>query len=189
MNTLFIERAFADTLMTYNERVLVLGGRDDSWPLAVKNLVGDTLPERLVVGLGPGSFAGIRAAIACLQGMSLGWDVPLFGLPSTAHLALCSGREEVTLIGDARRNTVWSVSYRVTPDAIVQTEALHLIKRTEFIPTAAMVSPDATRLAMYNLPEVKPEAALLEETLLRAEALLTSDPLPLYLHPAVSVHP
>ncbi len=189
MKTLLLERAFADTLISYDGRVVVLPGRDDTWPLALRDLLNGECPERCVVGLGPGSYAGIRAAIAFLQGLSLGWGIPLVGYPSTAHLAMCSNREEVTIVGDARRNTLWQVRYRVTAEAITCTEPLHLVSRDSFVPTPEMVSPDAARLATFALPLVTPDGARLAETVQRSEALLTSDPLPLYLHPAVSTAP
>ncbi len=185
MKTLILERAFADTLIAYDGRAILLPGHADGWPTVLRDLLAGTVPERLAVGLGPGSFAGIRGAIACLQGLGLGWRLPVCGYPSAAHLALCSGREEVNVIGDARRNTLWSVRYRVTPDAILQDGDFRLLARERFLPAADMVSPDAERLAAYGFTPVRPDATRLEETVAKLGGLLKPDPIPLYLHPAV----
>jgi tRNA threonylcarbamoyl adenosine modification protein YeaZ len=43
--------------------------------------------DRIIVGVGPGSFTGIRVAIAAAQGLSIGWDAQLVGMSSLALLA------------------------------------------------------------------------------------------------------
>jgi tRNA threonylcarbamoyladenosine biosynthesis protein TsaB len=59
----------------------------------------DARPGRIVVGLGPGSYAGVRIAIAAAIGLSLATGAELAGVPSVAGLA---GGEYIA-IGDARR--------------------------------------------------------------------------------------
>ncbi|HKC02548.1 MAG TPA: tRNA (adenosine(37)-N6)-threonylcarbamoyltransferase complex dimerization subunit type 1 TsaB [Sphingomicrobium sp.] len=44
-------------------------------------------PESIVVGLGPGSFTGIRVAIAAAYGLAIGWEAKLSGMSSLALLA------------------------------------------------------------------------------------------------------
>jgi tRNA threonylcarbamoyl adenosine modification protein YeaZ len=43
--------------------------------------------KRILVGLGPGSFTGIRVAIAAAHGLAIGWDAELLGMSSLALLA------------------------------------------------------------------------------------------------------
>jgi tRNA threonylcarbamoyladenosine biosynthesis protein TsaB len=59
--------------------------------------------ERIVVGLGPGSYAGVRIAIAAALGLQVVWDCELVGIPSVAGLA--DAAENCRVIGDARRGT------------------------------------------------------------------------------------
>ena len=41
----------------------------------------------ILVGVGPGSFTGIRVAIAAAHGLAIGWDAELLGMSSLALLA------------------------------------------------------------------------------------------------------
>ena len=42
---------------------------------------------RILVGVGPGSFTGIRVGIAAAHGLAIGWDAELIGMSSLALLA------------------------------------------------------------------------------------------------------
>ena len=54
-------------------------------------MIADLLQERtadsILVGVGPGSFTGIRVAIAAAHGLAIGWSVQLKGMSSLALLA------------------------------------------------------------------------------------------------------
>jgi tRNA threonylcarbamoyladenosine biosynthesis protein TsaB len=43
--------------------------------------------DRILVGVGPGSFTGIRVAIAAAHGLAIGWSASLSGMSSLALLA------------------------------------------------------------------------------------------------------
>ena len=183
---LILDRSSAATLMAFGERTLTLPGRDETWVARLGELLGGERPTALTVGVGPGSFAGIRAAIACLQGLGLGWGLKPRGFPSAAALALASGLPEVTVVGDARRGTLWAVRYRRTGERLEQIGDFRILARERFVPTSEMVSPDAARLAEFALRPVELTAELLPRTVAAlGEAALVADPLPLYLHPAV----
>jgi len=43
--------------------------------------------ERILVGVGPGSFTGIRVAVAAAHGLAIGWNAELSGMSSLALIA------------------------------------------------------------------------------------------------------
>jgi tRNA threonylcarbamoyladenosine biosynthesis protein TsaB len=174
-------------------------------------------PEQLdgfVCGLGPGSFSGIRACLAALQGLALPGSQPVYGVASAAALALgqAEGAECVTVVGDARRNRLWSVTYRVdaaasrvrlydgrvpthTSDDFLLTPADEL---AQAVPAGTrVVSSDWERIgallggsfAAERLVAraVFPKASDLGRLALAEPAARVLEPLPVYLHPAVAV--
>jgi len=60
-------------------------------------------PEAIVVGLGPGSYAGTRIAISAAIGIQLSCDARLIGYPSIC--AMECDAQEYCVIGDARRKS------------------------------------------------------------------------------------
>jgi tRNA threonylcarbamoyladenosine biosynthesis protein TsaB len=74
--------------------------------------------ERIAVGLGPGSYTGIRAAIALAQGWQLARDVQLLGVSSAdcvaaqAHSEGLSG--SVAVVIDAQRGEYYLATYELT---------------------------------------------------------------------------
>lgn len=61
--------------------------------------------DRVVVGLGPGSYAGVRVGISAAIGMNLVLGAELLGIPSVA--ALQAADEDYIAIGDARRGAFY----------------------------------------------------------------------------------
>src|ERR1700745_3466273 len=60
-------------------------------------------PETIIVGLGPGSYAGTRIAISAAIGLALSSGARLIGFPSIC--AMECDAYEYCVIGDARRKT------------------------------------------------------------------------------------
>ncbi|MGI9087801.1 MAG: tRNA (adenosine(37)-N6)-threonylcarbamoyltransferase complex dimerization subunit type 1 TsaB [Chthoniobacterales bacterium] len=60
-------------------------------------------PERIVVGLGPGSYAGTRIAIATATGLQAATGAELIGLPSLC--AMPTEDADYAVLGDARRQS------------------------------------------------------------------------------------
>src|SRR5215212_1485416 len=53
----------------------------------IAELLDRRTADRILVGVGPGSFTGIRVAIAAAHGLAIGWGAELFGMSSLALLA------------------------------------------------------------------------------------------------------
>ena len=70
--------------------------------------------DGFTVGIGPGSFTGLRVGIATMQGLAVAMDRPLFGVSALDALATRAGggpAERVTTWVDAWRGEVYAALY------------------------------------------------------------------------------
>ena len=189
MKTLYIERSAS-------------GGRDGAW---TGKLDLDGI-GRIVVGTGPGSFAGIRSAIAFAQGYALGSGCEVLGMPSPCALAaqtLARGGSTrlVAVVGDARRGMCWIApfdGFRMIRDVFqVGRESLGGAVADAFGHGSDFVvtTPDAARMdaflrEMFAGRYMGGQTPTPEGLRAFAEAnpgILSPEPLPIYLNPAVRV--
>ena len=174
--------------------------------------------QRIVVGTGPGSFAGIRSALAFAQGYALGAKCEVLGLPSPCAIAADyfasteqsnnrtieqsnnrtieqSNTSSVPLavVGDARRGKFWIAlfdGFKLICDVFqVEQDLLNLR-----VPLGVqVVSPDDKRIGPLlketfgerYLGERLPTAEGLQRFAEANPAILKTEPLPIYLNPAV----
>jgi tRNA threonylcarbamoyladenosine biosynthesis protein TsaB len=131
------------------------GGRESHpFRLIGQALRGAGLPrgeiEVLAVGLGPGSYNGIRSAIAVAQGWQLARPVRLVGLGSLTCLAAHAWAEglrgPVSGVVDAQRGEFYLAGFGLEADALRETAPLRLAARAEVLARAAagdlLLSPD-----------------------------------------------
>lgn len=62
-------------------------GHAERLMVMISEMLDGHVPRRIIVGVGPGSFTGIRVGIAAAHGMAIGWSVPLDGMNSLALIA------------------------------------------------------------------------------------------------------
>jgi len=198
MKTLYLERS-------------VSSGRNGAW---VEELDLEGV-ERIVVGTGPGSFAGIRSALAFAQGYALGKNCEVLGLPSpcacaaqvfasqfaTFNLQPSTFNFHLAVLGDARQGMIWVAlfnGYSLEKDIF----QVKIASETGTVPSEIMgtvpedccvVTPDEVRIGgllreMFGDRYLGGQTPTVEGLRLFAEAnpqILKSEPLPIYLNPAV----
>jgi tRNA threonylcarbamoyladenosine biosynthesis protein TsaB len=91
--------------------------------------------ECIAVSLGPGSYTGIRAAIALAQGWQLAREIKLLGISSVECLAaqaFAKGiRARTNFIIDAQRNEYYLAGYQISETGFSEIEPLHLVTFAE----------------------------------------------------------
>lgn len=155
--------------------VAVVPGRGDASPLCLGEaietgarstnalgLVEDALRQAqtdraqidcLAVGLGPGSYNGMRLAIALAQGWQLVRPVKLLGVSSAECLAAQAQAEgivgRVSVVIDAQRNEFYVAAYDLSPQARCEIEPLRLATLAEVEAGrqagALLIGPEVTR--------------------------------------------
>jgi len=135
--------------------------------------------DGLGVGLGPGSFTGLRIGMATLKGLATAMDKPLLGVSTLDGLAFsCSGNAPLCALLDARKQEVYRRWYEKDSKGIYREDG----------PIAAL-SPDdfASEISegcqlvgdgVFALGEDFPESAM---------NLVTIAPLPLHYINAASI--
>jgi len=106
--------------------------------------------ECLAIGLGPGSYTGIRAAIALAQGWQLAREIKILGLSSVDTIAAQAQAEGVTgrvaVVIDAQRGEFYLAGYDLSAAGWRETQALCLATRAQVQAAgssgALLVGPD-----------------------------------------------
>ena len=102
--------------------------------------------DRLGVGVGPGSFTGLRAGIALAEGLSVGLDRPLIGVGSLWAMAHGALNERSARSGpccallDAQRGELFAAVYSEDGRELRAPVALPLQDLSDFLRDSAVVS-------------------------------------------------
>ena len=150
-------------------------------------------PDAIVVGLGPGSYAGVRIAIATAIGLRAASAAKLVGIPSVCGVETAT--REYCVIGDARREAYFFG--RVDAGRMVEGPSLHSRKELETkmmeetgpiyafealpqFPRATVAYPSARRLAELARDRIAEmaDARSLEPIYLREPHITVAKPCP-----------
>ena len=169
------------TVLAERHEVLGRGHAERLMPM-VADLLGRHVPTQILVGVGPGSFTGLRVAIAAAHGMAIGWSVPLCGFDSLALVAASAaadGPVGVAMLGghgewfvaeyDRQLQVVQPVA-SMTPDDAVRAIGAALVVGSA---AAALVARRDSGEAVEMLPRATRALAL-------PLALRSLDPRPAY---------
>ncbi len=108
--------------------------------------------ECLAVGLGPGSYNGMRLAIALAQGWQLARPVKLLGISSVECLAAQAQAEDIVgrveIVIDAQRGEFYLAAYELSAGTTRELEPLRLATAAEVQarqhPGAVLLGPEVT---------------------------------------------
>ncbi len=135
----------------------------------------------IAIGLGPGSYAGVRIAIATAMGMGMATGARLLGIPSVAAWQ-CEADHHLA-IGDARRDTFYftKVESGICTEGPLLTDAAGLLVRIAQFPGWPVLSAEPLAL----VPQAKvslPSALTLARLAAEGRGICTEGDLePLYL--------
>ena len=137
--------------------------------------------DRIAVGLGPGSYAGVRIAIAAAIGLQLRFQAKLVGIPSVSVLA--PDLLEYLAIGDARRGSFHFThvrDQRAIEGPLLETESA-LRARLEVYASLPLLSSEPLR-QFANVSEAYPVAAQLARLAAEGIGIVAEENLePIYL--------
>jgi len=145
--------------------------------------------EVIVVGRGPGSYTGIRAAIAVAQGWQLATEVKLLGMSSAECVAAQAQADGITgkfsVVIDAQRQELYLADYEIVPGERRQLSPLRLATLAEVREREAagerLVGPEVTQW-FPNGQTLFPRAARLAESVGQRSDFVAGEKLePIYL--------
>ncbi len=84
--------------------------------------------DAFVVGLGPGSFTGLRIGVSAIKGLGLALKKPCIGVASIDAIAMNAGSGMIIPIIDAKRENVYSAIYEKKNGRVVRKTDYLLIK-------------------------------------------------------------
>jgi tRNA threonylcarbamoyladenosine biosynthesis protein TsaB len=145
--------------------------------------------EVIAVGLGPGSYTGVRAAISIAQGWQLARGVKLLGVSSAECLAAQAHSEKlpgrVCVVIDAQRTEFYLATYEIASDGWREIAPLKILPLAEVQSRAAggenLVGPEVTKWFPRGRI-LYPRAATLAELALHRNDFVPGEKLaPVYL--------
>ena len=151
--------------------------------------------ECLVIGLGPGSYTGIRVAISLAQGWQLARGIKLLGISSVECLAVQAQEQQlhgrVNIAIDAQRNEFYLASYNVTDALLDLAEPLRLISaeqvRELISKGVQVIGPDVSS-SFPGARDFWPDARTLARLAAGRTNFIHGEQLePIYLRPATFV--
>jgi tRNA threonylcarbamoyl adenosine modification protein YeaZ len=145
--------------------------------------------ECIAVGIGPGSYTGIRGGISLAQGWQLAREIKLLGVSSVECVAAQAQRDKVfgsvAVIVDAQRQEFYLEAYEASASGVKSIDGLRIVGPAEVQKVvdsgARVIGPEADKL-FANATNVFPEAAMLGQLAATRSEFVAGEKLePIYL--------
>ena len=141
--------------------------------------------EVIALGIGPGSYTGIRSAIATAQGWQLACGVNLLPISSAEVLAATTRangqRGETHFLIDAQRNEYYHTTWNLTDKSQTETTPLHIIDEEKATKLKSL-GPDLPKAP--NCQPLYPDAAILAQLAANRTDFQPGETIePIYLRP------
>ncbi|THB79429.1 MAG: tRNA (adenosine(37)-N6)-threonylcarbamoyltransferase complex dimerization subunit type 1 TsaB [Desulfobulbaceae bacterium] len=159
--------------------------------------------QAVAVGLGPGSFTGLRIGMATAKGLIFGTDVPLIGLPSLDTIGMrIPTKRLVCATLDARKKELYYALYKPSSDGEMQRISEPAVQSAESLAQnitepvimagdgsrayhqelAALIGPDVTFMTTeYDYPSAKIGGFLAYDYLQKQDFMDLDSAAPLYV--------
>ena len=175
------QRSVAVVRGNFVSEVVETGGRNTAAFAMIEKVLAAAGLEReqidiIAVGLGPGSYTGIRSAIAIAQGWQLAREIRLTGVSSARAIAAQAQAEKqygaVNVVIDAQRGEIYHARFEISDAAVRESAPLRIVtpdqltssgtetivgpESTKWFPSGKVIFPHAQaigRLAAEPLPE------------------------------------
>lgn len=149
--------------------------------------VASAAVTHIIVGVGPGSYTGIRSAIALAQGWQLGRNVQTVGISSILCLAATAHAEgrrgELSFVVDAQRGDVYHQKFLLTQQRFEQASELTIVPARELANAQNIVGPEASQFASDG-KDLNPNAGELVRLMERGIPCPAEELHPIYLRTA-----
>lgn len=145
--------------------------------------------ETIAVGLGPGSYTGVRAAIALAQGWELAREIKTIGVSSVETVAAQAQTESflgrVNVVVNAQRGEFYFAAYEVTKTALKEITPLKILPLAEVQALVKeggiLIGPEASKFFPEGRP-IFPHASVVARLAAARGVVLPGEKLePIYL--------
>ncbi|WP_439580299.1 tRNA (adenosine(37)-N6)-threonylcarbamoyltransferase complex dimerization subunit type 1 TsaB [Elioraea sp.] len=163
------------------------GGHGQAAAIAIlaQQVLADATPDAVAVTIGPGSFTGVRAALALARGIALGAGIPLIPVTTGEALAAAAPDGPVLAAIDSRRGHIFLMPFTVTDGLPHLTAAPTAWRPGEPPPPIARIVGDAAPTLRTGAEATLPAAHdVARVALARLKGTLAPlDAAPLYIDP------
>jgi tRNA threonylcarbamoyladenosine biosynthesis protein TsaB len=170
------------------------GGRNTAAFAMIEKVLSQAKLEReqvetIAVGLGPGSYTGVRAAIALAQGWQLARGINTLGVSSVEAMAMQAQAEKmfgrVNVVVDAQRQEFYIATYEITEAARKEVSLLKILPLAEVQSRAqggeTIIGPEAAKVFSKGR-EIFPQASAIAGLAAASRKFLPGEKLePIYL--------